>query len=447
MELIQNIWNSLVTPNDTAIKIITSILIFIEAYVTMLLFTTILAIKSDKKQKLLYDIIVSIIGIVARNFIPDPIGTFVNLIAMFVAIKLIFNVNIVKSLIALIFPFIITTILETISSKIFMFLFNMPYEVALTIPLYRTIFMLVTYAFIYVCALLAKKFDFNITLIDNLTKENKKVLISIFILGLVTIGLQLYITIYYTQFIPFGVSILSIIILLAYFSISLYSLSKTMKLEVAKQEVENLQLYNKTLSILHDRIRAFKHDFNNIVQAIGGYVASRDMDGLTKYYQNLLPDCQGVNNLTALNPDTINNPPIYSILASKYHKADAKGIMINLNIFIDLNTVRLNIYELTRIMGILLDNAIEAAEESNKKIINVEFRNDPANHRQLMIVENTYNGGKVDTDAIFEKSITSKEGHSGLGLWEVRQIIRKHNNLNLFTTTNGEYFIQQLEIY
>lgn len=442
----QNIWNSLVTPNEFTLKFV-NIFIFIEAYVTMLLFTTILNVKTAKKQRIIYILIVSIIGIISRLAIPGVFGTLVNLITMFIAIKFIFKLSIIKSLIALIFPFIIITILETISSKIFVLLFNVSYEEAIMIPLYRTLFMLFTYAFIYICARLAKKFNFNISLLDNLTKEHKKVLISIFILGLVTIGLQLYITIYYTQFIPFSISVLSILILLAYFSVSLYSLSKTMKLELATQEVENLQLYNKTLSILHDKIRAFKHDFNNIVQAIGGYVASKDMDGLTKYYQNLLPDCQGVNNLTALNPETINNPPVYSILASKYHRADEKGITINLNIFLDLNTLRLNIYEFTRALGILLDNAIEAADESEKKVINVEFRNEPARKRQLVIIENTYNGKKIDTDAIFEKSHTSKEGHSGLGLWEIRQILKKHDNLNLYTTTKGEYFIQQLEIY
>ena len=59
------------------------------------------------------------------------------------------------------------------------------------------------------------------------------------------------------------------LILLAYFFVSLHTLSKTYKLEIANQDIENLQLYNKTLGILHDNIRAFKHDFNNIVQAIG----------------------------------------------------------------------------------------------------------------------------------------------------------------------------------
>lgn len=35
----------------------------------------------------------------------------------------------------------------------------------------------------------------------------------------------------------------------------------------------------------------------------------------------------------------------------------------------------------------------------------------------------------------------------GLGLWEIRQILKKHNNLNLYTSKDDKLFKQQLEIY
>lgn len=185
-------------------------------------------------------------------------------------------------------------------------------------------------------------------------------------------------------------------------------------MQQASEDIETLQLYNKTLSILHDNIRAFKHDFNNIVQAIGGYVSTNDMNGLKQYYYELQEDCQKANNLSALNPDTINNPAIYSILASKYHKADSLGIKVNLEIFIDLNKLNIKIYEFTRILGILLDNAIEATSECNEKIINVSIRKDFNSHRQLLIIENTYNNKDIDTEKIFEKGYSTKDTNTGL---------------------------------
>ena len=49
----------------------------------------------------------------------------------------------------------------------------------------------------------------------------------------------------------------------------------------------------------------------------------------------------------------------------------------------------MKIYEFARILGILLDYAIEASSESEEKIINLTFRNDIKNSRELIIVENT----------------------------------------------------------
>ena len=45
------------------------------------------------------------------------------------------------------------------------------------------------------------------------------------------------------------------------------------------------------------------------------------------------------------------------------------------------------------------------------------------------------------------KSKNGKENHTGLGLWEIRKILKRNNNLNLFTTKNDKYFTQQFEIY
>ena len=220
-----------------------------------------------------------------------------------------------------------------------------------------------------------------------------------------------------------------------------------MNLAATTQKLESAEEYNKTLHILHDSVRGFKHDFDNIVTTIGGYIKTNDMNGLEKYYSQLQEDCAKVNNLYILNPDIINNPGIYNLLTTKYNEADEKGIKVNLTFLLDLNNINMKIYEFARILGILLDNAIEAASECDDKIINITFRNDSKNNRNLVIIENTYKDKNVDINNIFNKGISGKENHTGLGLWEVRQILNKNNNVNLHTDKNQEYFIQQLEIY
>lgn len=183
---------------------------------------------------------------------------------------------------------------------------------------------------------------------------------------------------------------------------------------------------------------------------LDGYVDTNDIDGLKNYYSQLLEDCQRVTNLTTLSPEVINNPAVYSILTAKYHKADELGIKINMHIFLNLNELNMKIYEFTRILGVLFDNAIEAASQCEQKVINLEIRKDIKSPRQLLVIENTYSNKEIDTTRIFEKGYTTKTDNTqphGLGLWEVNQILKKNKNLALFTTKNKDFFTQQFEIY
>jgi two-component system sensor histidine kinase AgrC len=283
--------------------------------------------------------------------------------------------------------------------------------------------------------------------LDEFDKKTKMIIFINLAFGLLAIIFQLFLTFYYIDSLPVLVTFISLISLLAYFLISIYSLTRITKLTLTTQKLESAEEYNKSLSILYDNVKGFKHDFTNIVSAIGGYIQTNDMDGLKQYYLQLEDDLQRVNNISALNPEIINNPGVYNLLSSKYHKADTLNIKINLEFFLDLSTLNMKIYEFTRVLGILLDNAIEAASECDEKIINIKFRNENAKNRQVVIVENTYKDKNVDVEKIFEKGVSGKEKHTGLGLWEIRQILKKNTNLNLYTNKSEEFFTQQLEIY
>ena len=317
----------------------------------------------------------------------------------------------------------------------------------MTIPLYRYSFLIIFYIIILCIDFILKHKSMTLTILDNFDKKNKSIIFTNLILGLIAVIFQLIVCYYYANTFPIIVAIISFISLLAYFFISIYSLTRVTKLVLTTQELESAEAYNRSLSVLHDNVRGFKHDFDNIVATIGGYIKTDDMEGLKKYYHQLEDDCQRVNNIATLNPNVINNPGIYNLLSSKYHKADEKHIKINLEFFLDLNTLHVRIYEFSRILGILLDNAIDASSECEEKIINIKFRNENKNNRQVVIIENTFNNKDVNTETIFNKGFSSKENHSGLGLWEVRQILKKNNNLNLHTEISGKFFRQQLEIY
>lgn len=447
MQILQNIWTALTTENATIIALQGIPLTFIEAYLSMLLFITFFNIHSSKKTKLIFTITLSILSCITRYYIPDPYSTFLNLIICPILVILIFRISILKAIICEIFPLFLCALVDFVILKFFYIIFGATSSQTIYIPIYRLIISLTEYFSMYILYIIMKKINININIFHTNNKKQKIILSSNFVLGILAVFCQMYICIYYVQLLPISLILVSISSLISYFVISIYSLINTNNLNIAKQNLEETRLMNKTLTILNDKIRAFRHDFNNIIQALGGYIQAKDMDGLEKYYSQLLKDCQEVNNLTGLNPESINNPAIYSLLASKYYLATEKGIEFNLDIFMDLNSIDMKIYEFCRILGILLDNAIQATQECEEKHITVTIRKDTRCKRQLLIVENTYKEKDIDTEKIFEKGYSTKEGNTGLGLWEVRQILLKNTNLNLFTSKDDKYFKQQLEIY
>ena len=80
MNLLQNLWNLLITENELYTNIITIPLTFLEVLITALIFTSILDIKYSKKQMVIYVITFSIFANIFCFAIPAPYNSIFNLI-------------------------------------------------------------------------------------------------------------------------------------------------------------------------------------------------------------------------------------------------------------------------------------------------------------------------------------------------------------------------------
>lgn len=448
MDLLNNLWTAISTPNPLLINICYVFLnLFIEAPLSFSLISTLFNIECSKAKKYIYILTASTVALLAMFLLKSPYNVIFNYISVFVIVYLTFRINIIKALIAALFPSIVFSLVGNLILAPFLSIFKITLEQTTIIPIYRIAFSISMYLIVYIFTFILKYRKIAINILEDFDKTNKSIITLNFIFGFFNIVMQVILTSNYADILPIEFTFFNFVSLLIYFGLSFFSLAKIMSLAVTKQKLESAEEYNKTLHILHDSVRGFKHDFDNIVTTIGGYIKTNDMKGLEKYYSQLQEDCEKVNNLYILNPDIVNNPGIYNLLTTKYSKAEEKGIKVNLTFLLDLNDINMKIYEFAKILGILLDNGIEAASECDNKILNIVFRNDSKNNRNIVLIENTYKNKDVDLDQIFDKGVSGKENHTGLGLWEIRQILKKNNNVNLNTTKDDEYFSQQLEIY
>lgn len=452
MQLVQDIYK--IIENGEFIKwltvtIITSLAI---ALTNTLIYIKLFSVEvKNKKNIAIVTIIEAFFKCIYSMTIPIYAYRIVCLLTEIAIYKIYFKQKIEKCILGATINSIIIVFSEAIFSKILCLnyenikiymegIYNYKYK--------SSLFVLIVISRIIIYYIVNKK-NIKVKIREDLNKRERATLIAISIIGEIVIYFNVIeMTIFISNF-PYEIFIMDIIALIAYFYISISNFFKMVKLEKQATRIHNLEAYNKTLSIMYDSIRGFKHDYANMLQALSGYVLTGEIDKIKTMCDTMLDECVEVNEMGILDPNIINDPGVYSILTTKYYMAQEIYIKMNIEVMTDLTKMEITSYELCKILAILLDNAIEAAKQTEEKIVNVRMLRDFRMNRDLVIIENSYINIDVDINEMFEKGYTSKKEKSndhGLGLWNVRRMLNKSKNLNLFTT-KGKLFSQQLEIY
>lgn len=103
----------------------------------------------------------------------------------------------------------------------------------------------------------------------------------------------------------------------------------------------------------------------------------------------------------------------------------------------------MDVEDFLRCLGILLDNAIEAAQESQEKIVSLMLLNEE--REMTVVVENTF-AKKPELHKIWEEGHSSKGANRGVGLSSYRQIVEQYSNAMASTSCNENTFVQELKI-
>ncbi len=441
--------NNLVS-NFTIINFIYAIAYIVENYLFLTMLLLVFNVKASTKQKLFYMLPIIPINIITSIFLESPFNVFINYTFMTIMISIIFKLNILKSLTSLLVSIFIFGLLNILIQNPYLTILDITPDVFLDTPKYRIPYLVILYSSFSIIILFLSKFrkiKISLDLLDSLDNKTVAILCLNLIMGFLTLFIQLIITAYYIAIVPIIITILNFILLVSFLILSIYSFTRMIKLADAKKDLACAEEYNQSLEILYDKVKGFKHDFDNIVSSLDGYIENNDMIGLKNYFNEFKKDCKLTNNLSIINPRIINNPGIYSLLNNKYFKATNLGISFEIEFFLNLNELDINMYQFSRILGILLDNAIEEAEKCSEKIVRISFIRENKNNRSVITIKNTYSNKDVDIEKIFEKGLSGKENHSGIGLWEVKKYVTSSKNLDLYTNKDEKYFKQELSIY
>ncbi|MBQ3484501.1 MAG: GHKL domain-containing protein [Clostridia bacterium] len=198
----------------------------------------------------------------------------------------------------------------------------------------------------------------------------------------------------------------------------------------------NTLLYQQSLQqLLLQETRVFRHNIANMLYGLQGLLLRDNLDELNAYYKHMVEACQVINNDNVVALKRIPSVAISSLLLNKVQEANAKGIPFYITVEDDVHWHALSDVDMTVVLGCLLDNALEAAQEASAPHVSFEARN--AGKALSLTIRNTYRDGEPP---IFTVPMPStKPDHNGLGLASVRKLLHKSRKtlFNIYPT--GRY--------
>ncbi|KAA9390431.1 GHKL domain-containing protein [Staphylococcus epidermidis] len=236
--------------------------------------------------------------------------------------------------------------------------------------------------------------------------------------------------------------LLSLVILL----LSAFAL-REMKYKRKLQEIEAYYEYTLRIESINNEMRKFRHDYVNILTTLSDYIREDDMPGLRKYFdEHIVPmkDKLKTRSIKMNGIEKLKVREIKGLITTKIIQAQEKRIPISIEVPDEIDRIDMNTVELSRIIGIIVDNAIEASENLEEPLINIAFiYNDES---VTFIVMNKCGDDIPKIHELFEQGFSTKGDNRGLGLSTLKELTDSNENVLLDTVIENGYFVQKVEI-
>ena len=217
--------------------------------------------------------------------------------------------------------------------------------------------------------------------------------------------------------------------------------------EAKQKAMQDLQDYTRNLEAMYNSLRSFKHDYVNILLSLSGYIEDGDMDRLKDFFESKIFPTKNLITGGDYKLNQLSNIgvlEIKSLLSAKMIYAHESGIDITIDIPDKVESFLIDTVDLARILGIFLDNAMEATLETEQPQIGLNIIQNKTG--VSIIISNRFLDNGVMLHKLKQKDFSTKIGHQGIGLWNAQKIISSYDNVLLETTMKCDYFTQHIEL-
>lgn len=258
----------------------------------------------------------------------------------------------------------------------------------------------------------------------NISVENKVIEYNGMIFSIINILFMMVFVKYLYEYSITTVDISSVIFLIIL--INLYFCHLTYKKYKKKKSLEIQNNYNPIIDELVANLRAKEHEYKNHLNMLYALVQVSNPDDIKKKVMEYVGQVNSEDSLNKLL--RVDNSIIKAVIYSKIIEAEKRGYDFKYEITSELENVNLTETEITVILSNLINNAFEAVEKCDDRYVELIIEEDDG--EQIIEMKNSVVGLKEsDLEKIFKRGVSSKGMNRGYGLYNIKNIVEKHQGI------------------
>lgn len=215
------------------------------------------------------------------------------------------------------------------------------------------------------------------------------------------------------------------------------------KLQVQQDVISWQQNGGQNLEELRQEMQTFRHDYKSLLTGLAG---NKEGNGLCNSLQEFEETLNGRIWEKFQESAQIGNlriPAVQSLLLGKMAEMSRRGIACRLEVLYPVMQVNMDELDFVRCLGILTDNAMEAAQETETPQVEMIFLQE--NGSLMLRMSNPWIG-EIDGTRIWEEGWSTKGKGRGLGLFSYQRILKSYPNVSYATSWEDGIFVQELTV-
>ena len=189
------------------------------------------------------------------------------------------------------------------------------------------------------------------------------------------------------------------------------------------ERVKNETALYRSISESLEKQRRRSHEFDNKIAAIKGMLEQGKIQELCDYVNVI--DSEKTNAQKEFNT---NNVIVNAILSIKYEEMQSKGIAFVMKLG-DLSELKMSDEDIVILLSNLLNNAIEASENTEEKIVKFKFAIEDG--KIILSVKNTYDRKPNEVSGELLTTKLDKMEEHGIGLKNVKEVVVMNKGIDV----------------